>query len=151
MNKEQLEAKSLSDLREIAKLQGVKSLTKFRKPELIEIIMNGGRPVDAAPAQPVMQQTEAPQVSAEQTQEKNQQAATSVMEGELLPGEQDGYARPRAGYTPRTQNGYTAHKPYYENRSGGSFNGGYQRKPYVGGQAWQSGYQQGGRGYQQGG
>lgn len=42
MNKEQLEAKSLGDLREIAKLQGVKSVTKFRKGELVEIIMSGG-------------------------------------------------------------------------------------------------------------
>ena len=42
MNKEQLEAKSLGDLREIAKLQGVKSLTKYRKNELVEIIMGGG-------------------------------------------------------------------------------------------------------------
>ena len=42
MNKEQLEEKSLGDLREIAKLQGVKSLTKYRKNELVEIIMAGG-------------------------------------------------------------------------------------------------------------
>ena len=42
MNQEQLEAKSLGDLREIAKLQGVKSITKYRKPELVRIIMNGG-------------------------------------------------------------------------------------------------------------
>ena len=34
--------KSLSDLREIAKLQGVKSITKYRKNELVELIMNGG-------------------------------------------------------------------------------------------------------------
>ena len=42
MNQEQLEAKSLGDLREIAKLQGVKSVSKYRKPELVAIIMNGG-------------------------------------------------------------------------------------------------------------
>lgn len=34
--------KSLQDLRTIAKLQGVKSVTKYRKAELIEIIMAGG-------------------------------------------------------------------------------------------------------------
>ena len=43
MTREQLQEKSLNDLREIAKLQGVKSLTKYRKGELIDIIMNGGR------------------------------------------------------------------------------------------------------------
>lgn len=42
MTQEQLEAKSLSDLREIAKLQGVKSITKYRKCDLVRIIMNGG-------------------------------------------------------------------------------------------------------------
>ena len=35
MTREQLQEKSLNDLREIAKLQGVKSLTKYRKGELI--------------------------------------------------------------------------------------------------------------------
>ena len=38
MTREQLQEKSLNDLREIAKLQGVKSLTKYRKGELIDII-----------------------------------------------------------------------------------------------------------------
>ena len=56
MNQEQLEAKSLGDLREIAKLQGVKSVTKYRKSDLVRIIMNGGTvpagdtPVEAQPA-----------------------------------------------------------------------------------------------------
>ena len=48
MTKEQLLEKSLGDLREIAKLQGVKSITKYRKNELVDIIMNGGaKPQDA--------------------------------------------------------------------------------------------------------
>jgi len=42
LNQEQLEAKSLGDLREIAKLQGVKAVSKFRKSDLVRIIMNGG-------------------------------------------------------------------------------------------------------------
>jgi transcription termination factor Rho len=42
MTREILEEKSLMDLREIAKAQGVKSITKFRKSELIDIIMAGG-------------------------------------------------------------------------------------------------------------
>ena len=38
MTREMLQEKSLNDLREIAKLQGVKSLTKYRKNELVDII-----------------------------------------------------------------------------------------------------------------
>ncbi|HMM32848.1 MAG TPA: Rho termination factor N-terminal domain-containing protein, partial [Clostridia bacterium] len=40
--------KSLADLREIAKLQGVKSIAKYRKNELIDLIMNGGVPLSDA-------------------------------------------------------------------------------------------------------
>ena len=64
MTREQLQEKSLNDLREIAKLQGVKSLTKYRKGELIDIIMNGGR-VDA-PAQSESAQPEAAAPAAEE-------------------------------------------------------------------------------------
>lgn len=42
MTKDQLFEKSLESLRMIAKAQGVKSVTKYRKAELIDIIMNGG-------------------------------------------------------------------------------------------------------------
>ncbi|MBQ2770737.1 MAG: transcription termination factor Rho [Clostridia bacterium] len=147
MNKEQLEAKSLSDLREIAKLQGVKSLTKFRKPELIEIIMNGGRVVKPDGAE-VAVAPEEPHL-AEQNEPVIQQESHAVAEGELSLGEQEGYSRPRTGYAPRSQSSYTAHKPYYDSRNNGGYTGGYQRKPYVGNQSWQGGNQYGGRGYQQ--
>ena len=43
MTREMLQEKSLNDLREIARLQGVKALTKYRKSELVDIIMNGGK------------------------------------------------------------------------------------------------------------
>ncbi len=49
MTRDQLLEKSLNDLREIAKLQGVKSITKYRKGELVDIIMNGGSKVSAEP------------------------------------------------------------------------------------------------------
>ncbi|MDO5112725.1 MAG: Rho termination factor N-terminal domain-containing protein, partial [Clostridia bacterium] len=57
MTKEMLLEKSLSDLREIAKLQGVKSVTKYRKNELVDLIMNGGKePAEAsAPETPAME------------------------------------------------------------------------------------------------
>ena len=75
MNQEQLEIKSISDLREIAKLQGVKSAGKYRKTELVEIIMNGGVVPDhiagkyapAKKAEPVQEEAPAP-VQAEPVQ-----------------------------------------------------------------------------------
>ncbi len=51
MTRELLMEKSLSSLREIAKAQGVKSVTKYRKAELIDIIMNGGAVPSASPAE----------------------------------------------------------------------------------------------------
>ena len=55
VTREMLQEKSLNDLREIAKLQGVKSLTKYRKNELVDIIMNGGAIPSAVqqPAEPL--------------------------------------------------------------------------------------------------
>ena len=47
LTRDQLLEKSLGDLREIAKLQGVKSITKYRKGELVDIIMNGGSKLSA--------------------------------------------------------------------------------------------------------
>lgn len=49
MTRDQLLEKSLGDLREIAKLQGVKSITRYRKSELVDIIMNGGAKPAPAP------------------------------------------------------------------------------------------------------
>ena len=41
MNKEALQTKSLADLRELARLAGVKSITKYRKNELIDMLLGG--------------------------------------------------------------------------------------------------------------
>ena len=69
MNKEQLEAKSLGDLREIAKLQGVKLLTKYRKSDLVEIIMGGGVvPSDFSPSEE--EEAPAPEALAQQAAEQ---------------------------------------------------------------------------------
>ena len=68
MTREMLQEKSLSDLREIAKLQGVKALTKYRKSELVEIIMNGGKlaadGTAGEAAAPKEEQAPAPEVEA---------------------------------------------------------------------------------------
>lgn len=60
MTREEMLGKSLESLRTIAKAQGVKSITKYRKSELVDIIMNGGQnaakrglePASDAPAKP---------------------------------------------------------------------------------------------------
>ena len=69
MSREDLMEKSLSDLREIAKLLGTKSITKFRKSELVDIIMNGeagaGAPADAPVVQPPAQAASVDETAAE--------------------------------------------------------------------------------------
>jgi len=143
LNKEQLEAKSLGDLREIAKLQGVKSLTKYRKSDLVEIIMGGGVvPSDFAStdeSEPEEQEAEsAPVTSAPQPQ--GEPAGDLANE---MPQDSDGGYR-RGGYTPRP---YQQNKPYYDNRQ----QGGYQRRQYSPQGSYQQNYQQQQGGYQQGG
>ncbi len=149
MNKEQLEAKSLGDLREIAKLQGVKSLTKFRKSELVEIIMAGGK---------VPAHIEAAAVEGEDGEAAGAEpgAAAPAANPQADGPEQEPYPRQRA-YTPRPQGTYQPHKPYYDgNRQGGGYTGGnyQQRRSYANPQGgYQQGYQNqyGNRGnYQQG-
>jgi len=137
LNKEQLEAKSLGDLREIAKLQGVKSVTKYRKGDLVRIIMAGGVVGDDLGA-PDDEMDESPEPApGEQTQSAQE---PEIPENAGQPAEQESGYR-RSGYVPRS---YQPHKPYYDNRPQ---QGSYQRRSYQS----QGGYQQGGyqRGYQQ--
>ncbi len=63
MTREMLEAKSLADLRELAKLQGVKAITKYRKSELIDIITAGGKVPGEEPDAAEVRQPEPPAVS----------------------------------------------------------------------------------------
>lgn len=133
MNREQLEAKGLGDLREIAKLQGVKSITKYRKSELIDIIMNGGV-VPSAPDLP-----------------KNED---SVQEQEVTPPAATGPEKETVrDDTPRMNGGYQAHRtPAYFESSSRQQNGGYQQNPYQN-YRQNNGYQQNYRqnnGYQNG-
>ncbi|MCE5189353.1 MAG: transcription termination factor Rho [Eubacteriales bacterium] len=157
MNREQLEAKSLGDLREIAKLQGVKSLTKFRKGELVEIIMAGGivpdgisssaqeDEIESLASEGTSESASAPENSGDPNEQPDRIAQTQDAEG--------GYRR--SGYSPRP---YQQNKPYYDNNR--QQQGGYQRRQYPPQGGYQQGYsQQGGyqqnnfsqNGYQQGG
>ena len=162
MTREMLQEKSLNDLREIAKLQGVKSLTKYRKNELVDIIMNGGAIPSAAqqPAEPPAPQPEAqpdPQpaapISGQPMQASEQPAEEArVRHSDVL---HEAPAQPRSQYVPAyqaqqpRQMGYQQQyrKPYqqnYQQRQGYGYNQNrYQQQGY---QAYNRDYSQ--QGYQ---
>ena len=158
MTREMLQEKSLNDLREIAKLQGVKSLTKYRKNELVDIIMNGGAIPSAA------QQTSEPPAPQPEAQPDPQPAAPASgqpMQAAEQPAEEarvrhsdvlhEAPAQPRSQYVPAyqaqqpRQMGYQQQyrKPYqqnYQQRQGYGYNQNrYQQQGY---QAYNRDYSQ---------
>ena len=121
MTREMLQEKSLNDLREIAKLQGVKSLTKYRKNELVDIIMNGGASPAATAAEESAAEAEPAAAAAPE--------AAPIPRQDSMPAEQmpESMAQSRGQYTPSYQ---------AQNRPMGYQQNNY-RKPYQ-----QQGYQQ---------
>lgn len=110
MTREMLQEKSLNDLREIAKLQGVKSLTKYRKNELVDIIMNGGAipSVVQQPAEPPAPQLEAqpaPQPAAPASGQPIQAAEQPAEEAHVRHSDvlHEAPAQPRSQYVPAYQ------------------------------------------------
>ena len=162
MTREMLQEKSLNDLREIAKLQGVKSLTKYRKNELVDIIMNGGAIPSAVqqPAEPPAPQPEAqpdPQPAAPISGQPMQAAEQPAEEARVRHSDvlHEAPAQPRSQYVPAyqaqqpRQMGYQQQyrKPYqqnYQQRQGYGYNQNrYQQQGY---QAYNRDYSQ--QGYQ---
>lgn len=162
MTREMLQEKSLNDLREIAKLQGVKSLTKYRKNELVDIIMNGGAIPSAVqqPAEPPAPQLEAqpdPQPAAPASGQPIQAAEQPAEEAHVRHSDvlHEAPAQPRSQYVPAyqaqqpRQMGYQQQyrKPYqqnYQQRQGFGYNQNrYQQQGY---QAYNRDYSQ--QGYQ---
>lgn len=162
MTREMLQEKSLNDLREIAKLQGVKSLTKYRKNELVDIIMNGGAIPSAVqqPAEPPAPQLEAqpaPQPAAPASGQPIQAAEQPAEEAHMRHSDvlHEAPAQPRSQYVPAyqaqqpRQMGYQQQyrKPYqqnYQQRPGYGYNQNrYQQQGY---QAYNRDYSQ--QGYQ---
>ena len=158
MTREMLQEKSLNDLREIAKLQGVKSLTKYRKNELVDIIMNGGAIPSAVqqPAEPPAPQLEAqpaPQPAAPASGQPIQAAEQPAEEAHVRHSDvlHEAPAQPRSQYVPAyqaqqpRQMGYQQQyrKPYQQN---------YQQRPGYGynqNRYQQQGYQAYNRDYSQ--
>ena len=162
MTREMLQEKSLNDLREIAKLQGVKSLTKYRKNELVDIIMNGGAIPSAVqqPSEPPALQLEAqpdPQPAAPPSGQPMQAAEQPAEEARVRHSDvlHEAPAQPRSQYVPAyqaqqpRQMGYQQQyrKPYqqnYQQRQGYGYNQNrYQQQGY---QAYNRDYSQ--QGYQ---
>jgi len=162
VTREMLQEKSLNDLREIAKLQGVKSLTKYRKNELVDIIMNGGAIPSAVqqPAEPPAPQLEAqpdPQPAAPASGQPIQAAEQPAEEAHVRHSDvlHEAPAQPRSQYVPAyqaqqpRQMGYQQQyrKPYqqnYQQRPGYGYNQNrYQQQGY---QAYNRDYSQ--QGYQ---
>ena len=162
MTREMLQEKSLNDLREIAKLQGVKSLTKYRKNELVDIIMNGGAIPSAVqqPSEPPALQLEAqpdPQPAAPTSGQPMQAAEQPAEEARVRHSDvlHEAPAQPRSQYVPAyqaqqpRQMGYQQQyrKPYqqnYQQRQGYGYNQNrYQQQGY---QAYNRDYSQ--QGYQ---
>ncbi len=158
MTREMLQEKSLNDLREIAKLQGVKSLTKYRKNELVDIIMNGGA-IPAAVQQPA--EPPAPQLEAQPDPQPAAPASGQPIQASEQPAEEahvrhsdvlhEAPAQPRSQYVPAyqaqqpRQMGYQQQyrKPYqqnYQQRQGYGYNQNrYQQQGY---QAYNRDYSQ---------
>ena len=158
MTREMLQEKSLNDLREIAKLQGVKSLTKYRKNELVDIIMNGGAIPSAVqqPAEPPAPHLEAqpnPQPAAPASGQPIQAAEQPAEEAHVRHSDvlHEAPAQPRSQYVPAyqaqqpRQMGYQQQyrKPYqqnYQQRQGYGYNQNrYQQQGY---QAYNRDYSQ---------
>ena len=150
MTREQLQEKSLNDLREIAKLQGVKSITKYRKGELVDIIMNGGRMEGQAPdasAKPEADSKTAA-ASAPPAAQPQQPAAAPAQQAATpaAPAQQQASApaeEPAAAYEPRTR---YPQQPQYRAPRQDYQQGGYNRRQegYQGYQntGYQGGYRQ---------
>lgn len=157
MTREMLQEKSLNDLREIAKLQGVKSLTKYRKNELVDIIMNGGA-IPSAVQQPA--EPPAPQLEAQPDPQPAAPASGQPIQASEQPAEEahvrhsdvlhEAPAQPRSQYVPAyqaqqpRQMGYQQQyrKPYqqnYQQRQGYGYN---QNRYQQGYQAYNRDYSQ---------
>lgn len=142
---ELLESKGLNDLREIAKMMGIKGYTKYRKSELIDLIKGDETEEDIAAASTETQIEESADGSEKiefQQEAMNidppKSAASVSAKGPSYQSDPNASASP--SYGPRKT-------PYYERngyQSGGYSQNGYQQSYGQSGYNRQGGYQQGG-------
>ena len=137
MTRDILLDKSLESLREIAKAQGVKSVTKYRKAELIDIIANGGvmpLSIKDAPAEQTPEQAEA---QAHAAPKKRGRPRKTDKPAEEKPAEEKPADEKPAEEKPAEQQPAEA-RPAEQRQK--QYNRGYQRQDYQ--QNQQRGYQQ---------
>lgn len=146
---ELLESKGLNDLREIAKLMGIKGVSKYRKSELIDLIKGeNGNSVEIGGEKEEKTSEIKNVVDPEQTRnEENRLSEAQRPYFEQQDKNAESVEQSSGGHVP-----YTPRKnPYYERNGyqGSSYpQGGYQQNYSPNGYNRQSGYQQGG--YRQG-
>ncbi len=152
MTREMLQEKSLSDLREIARLQGVKSLTKYRKSELIELIMNGGASPELEQAQPAepepAEQVQQERIDSRQDAPQEQAAVSHIPHEEAM--HEASVQQPRQQYVPAYQAQQPRQMGYQQYRK--PYQTGYQQRQsygYTQNRYQQQGYQSYGRDYPQ--
>lgn len=121
MTREQLFAKSLESLREMAKAQGIKSITKYRKAELIDLILAGN--ASEQPAATITPGTI-------DTSKQPQQNQTPIVSDEPAAGVRQSTQQPQSSSMP----------PQAELRGGYSL--GYSARQQQPNYQQQSGYQQ---------
>ena len=121
MTREQLFAKSLESLREMAKAQGIKSITKYRKAELIDLILAGN--ASEQPAATITPGTI-------DTSKQPQQNQTPIVSDE-----------PAAGVRQNTQQPQSSSMPPQADLRGG-YSLGYSARQQQPNYQQQSGYQQ---------
>lgn len=130
MTREMLQEKSLNDLREVARLQGVKSLTKYRKSELVDIIMNGGKVPEEG--------SRAETADAAEAAEESPSRPPVAAEPSRIPEE--------GGYQPRYNPPAYQQRPAYQQGGYASNRRQYPQQRqyggYSGGRGYQGGYQQ---------
>ena len=145
MEREILSQKTLSDLRELARMAGVKAVTKYRKQDLVDLLSGDDEtapaptPIDVPPAAPVeaspppRRRAPAPPVRREAPAEVVSAPAPTLAPARTprpQPSSQSGYAPPAGNtgdYRPHTR-GYRAgdgNSNYNNQQRGGNYNNQY--------------------------
>ena len=108
MTREMLLTKSLEDLREIARTMGVKAITRYRKGELADIIMNSGVVPESVAAGKSKRRKEEPEAAPETAPE-----AAPAPSPEAAPAPAAEAASAEVDYAPRRRG-----RPWRTRRSG---------------------------------
>lgn len=158
LNNEALQSKSLADLKALAKMSGIKSINKYRKSELIEMLLSGtselgGGESQGAPVSPEAEQTTLePQAASDYQTAPDYQAAPVRQFGpKPAPPENNkqrlaynaySQQKPDGGERPRKYNYQHGEGGYPQRKFNNQQQSNYQRRSYASGGYQQNNYQQ---------